>query len=195
MILEAGILPRNATKQGSNWDGKIQSKPNLVYFTTAYPVYYALAAAGSDDDLVIIRVDVDETELYPDEDFIAQCLWKQRICGSSLEDFIFEIDPTAYKNMSMHSLEHNGTACALSVSADQIIDYKIISRKNKDLILHIGGDAMPIPMNYKFKGEYYKNCIKALFQNGEAGAWQVVNSDNHIWEELRQKVKNDLPDK
>jgi hypothetical protein len=35
------------------------------------PVYLALAAAKGDDDLLIVKVEVAETQHYPDEDFVA----------------------------------------------------------------------------------------------------------------------------
>ena len=188
-IQQKGILPRRITRLRSNWKGEVESKPDFVYLSTAYPVYYALEVADNKKtDLAIIKVDVDESELYPDEDFIARIFWEQQEEDKiPLQDFNPLIAPSDYKYLWRECINHNGTACTVSVPVEQIIDYKIISRKNIGLILNIGGDSIPIPINYKICGENYIKCIEALFEGGEEKAWEVVKEQQSIFENMLKK--------
>ena len=107
VILRDGLLPRAKTKHSGNWEGRIQSKSEFVYLTTASPVYYAYAAAAErdDEDLVVIQVDPFNLELFPDEDFIAHCLQREQP-ERELQDLSFEVDPAEYEKVSY--LLHSG---------------------------------------------------------------------------------------
>jgi hypothetical protein len=69
-ILTNGIRPR--LKTASNW-GKCPSRPDMVYLTLAYPLYFAMNP--QDKRIAVVEIDfrkLDEDLLYPDEDFVAQ---------------------------------------------------------------------------------------------------------------------------
>jgi hypothetical protein len=178
-IKRSGLQSRRTTKQRSNWKGRIRSKLDFVYLTDAYPVYFAMNPALGNDranaDILILKVDVDEDCLFPDEDFIAWELGREND-GQSIEDLIAKIDPADYQNYWRDSLERNGTVCTPGVSANRILDYRLIDRKNYKLLMSIGGDAMPIPLNYQLLGEHYRGCIESLFEHGEEAALQAAAS-------------------
>jgi hypothetical protein len=58
-------------------------------------------------DVLVLKVDVDEDHLYPDEDFIA---WELARNGEGLlaRDLVSGIDPGDYQEHWRHSLERNG---------------------------------------------------------------------------------------
>lgn len=186
-ILKEGLLPRSKSKNKGNWEGEIQSKPNLVYLTTAYPVYFAMCAASEPldqlgesplhvaivkkpQDLVVLKVEVEDSDLYPDEDFIARQLHRQGDYPSlKLPEVIKLTDPIDYKQFALASIDYNGIAAIRSVKPEQILDHVTIPHTDWMLILGIGGDSMPIPMNYLFLGKFYVACVEALFKVGSMG--------------------------
>jgi hypothetical protein len=174
-IRREGLQPRRATKRRSNWKGDIRSKLDFVYLTTAYPVYFAMnpALGKSRADLLIVRVEVDEAQLYPDEDFIAWAMAKND-GGLRAEELLPHIDPTEFKDHWRESLEANGLVCTPAVPPGSILDHRTISRKSVQLILSIGGDAMPTPLNYRIMGSFYRRCIETLFEHGEEAALEVA---------------------
>jgi hypothetical protein len=100
-IQRHGLLPRRTTGE-SNWSGNVASKEGFVYLTDACPVYFAveaaLAAESTPADLLILKVDVDEGRLYPDEDFIARAV-TDGIQGVRQEEMNPLIDPRAQKGV------------------------------------------------------------------------------------------------
>lgn len=178
-IRRLGLQSRRVTKRRSNWKGQIRSKLDFVYLTDAYPVYYALnpalAVGGQRPDLLILKVEVDESQLYPDEDFIA---WEmaRHDDGLSIRELIAEIDPADYQEHWRDSLERNGVVCTRGVAAERIVDYKVLTHNNYPLLYAIGGDSMPTPLNYRFLGNHYRQCIAALFEHGEEGALKAATS-------------------
>lgn len=178
-ILRDGLLPRRTTKRRSNWKGVIKSKLDFVYLTDAYPVYYAMNPALSgrrqgESDILVLKVDVDESALYPDEDYIA---WEMsRNDGVTVKGVIASINPASYQEHWKSSLERNGIVCTPAVSPDRIVSHKVIARSNLQLLMAIGGDAMPTPLNYLFMGEFYGKCLESLFEQGEKAAIQTALS-------------------
>lgn len=178
-IRRSGLQSRRITKRRSNWKGSIKSKLGFVYLTDAYPVYFAmnpaLGTSGKRSDILILKVEVEESQLYPDEDFIAWEIARQSD-GLSIRELIAEIDPADYQEHWRDSLELNGNVCTPGVSAEKILDHRIIAADNYKLLMSIGGDAMPTPLNYQFMGSNYRQCIEALFEQGEAAALKAAAS-------------------
>lgn len=52
----------------NNW--KVTSKNGFVYLSTAYAPFYAMNANKKGYKLALIKVDVDEFSLFPDDNFI-----------------------------------------------------------------------------------------------------------------------------
>lgn len=175
-ILKEGLQPRNVTKQASNWKDDVESKPDLVYLTTAYPVYFAAAATEEEYKPVVIKVCVDEDDLYPDEDFVALCSLEQdKIAGRKprpLTQYNSEIDPKNHKEMAGACLKYNGIVAIEEVLPNCIVDH--VELPSDWRLMHIGADSMPIPLNYQILGPFYCQCIEALFNGGVHAAMQVV---------------------
>ena len=191
-ILEKGLLPRNLTGV-SNWHGKVESKKNFIYLSTAYPVYFAYCAAKEDDEkLLILEVEVEEKLLYPDEDYIAQCLhvhdpYFQKM---KLEDVNPFVDPADYKKYWVQSLKACGNVCIKKVLPRQIKRHVVIPVNSTTIqeILTIGADSMPIPLNYHFLGTAYRKSMEALFDNGLRAAVDARNRAMGYTQEMMDEI-------
>lgn len=160
-ILSEGILPRGITDNQGTWP-EVPSKFDLVYLTTAYPVYYAVPTVKKGKNLLIVKVDVLKESLYPDEDYIAHLI-KQTKKQISLKVISLSINPKKFKEYAESSLRFMGNVCLEKVEKEQIIDTKIIKVKDVNTILSMGGDAIPSPINYKICGHYYRQCMRYIF--------------------------------
>ena len=176
-IQRHGLLPRQITGE-SNWNGEVASKEGFVYLTDAYPVYFAVGPALAAEeapaaDLLILKVDVDEACLYPDEDFIAWAM-TDGLQGVRQEEMNPFIDPRAHKGVWHLSLQYNGVVCTPEVLPERILDHHVIGRTETELIAELGLEPMPTPLNYQFMGNHYRRCIEVLFEQGPEAALQVV---------------------
>lgn len=81
-ILNEGILPRKKT-DNSNWSqSEFNSLPKHVYLTDIYGIFFGMCAAEETENISIIEIDMDrldESLLYPDEDFIEQSIRQNTI--------------------------------------------------------------------------------------------------------------------
>jgi hypothetical protein len=189
-IQRHGLLPREITGE-SNWSGDIESKEGFVYLTDAYPVYYATEPAFAEEsapaDLLILKVDVDEDRLYPDEDFIVWALAEgNQDVQEQLRPFI---DPRDYKNAWHLSLEHNGVVCTPEVSPERILDHRVIARSEAELIFELGLEPLPKPENYRLIGRHYRRCIEVLFEQGPEAAVRVFRQ----WWEMTDATESSDP--
>ena len=166
-ILEQGIQPTETTNQNSNWD--VHSAPDRVYLTDTYPLYFAITAAMElDSDAVIIEVEVDESELVPDEDFLAQAT---RVTSNLIDDTQYFRDNlyTTEFNYSLSelaekSLEGLGTACIKCVKPEHIIRYTVIPESDLVGLVLRECDPTITLANHKFCGHGYKDGIKSIMQ-------------------------------
>lgn len=178
-IASDGLIPRRESGQLSNWEGPdhegIRSRPDLVYLTSAYPVYFANAAVGvHGGDLLIVECEVDRKALYPDEDFIHYVIqhdpeapkWAKALKPE-------DINPRSWSDAAKHSLTANGKVSTPSVPASQIKRTKTIQRDDWKAILQLGGDTTPTPLGFGVLGNTYKKVIAALFDDGVEGAVEV----------------------
>ena len=113
-ILRRGLQPRGTNP--SNWED-FPSAPDRVYLTRSYAIFFALKSAYlTNTDPVIIEVDVEDN-LVADEDYLAQCKWKDKelnfLQDKSLEDktLYWKIRSPAYPMMAEHSLNKLGNCC------------------------------------------------------------------------------------
>jgi|GEM_PF-1017160 len=162
-ILKNGILPRCVTGRPNNYNADIPSHPDFVYVSDTYPAYYAHGAVKADDtEIVIIAVDVNQEDLYPDEDFVASCLSGSE--DSDWKEVRTKIWPPLYQDFWEDSLTYNGVACTESISPKQIMDHRVIPTKgNIDLLLDIGFDSQPTMINHSLFGTVYRESVQALF--------------------------------
>jgi hypothetical protein len=191
-ILKNGLQPRTVTGN-SNWSGKIESKSGFVYLSTAYPVYFAVAAAREDhEQLLVLQVEVAKRDLYPDEDFVAYALHEsgiQKFARMKLQDIIPLVNLEVYKSFAEKSLKHNGLAAVKFVPPTKIKGHVVIDlHKNIQEVMSIGGDAIPSPIPYMVLGEHYRKCMKALFAGGLAAAMEVVAEHNRPFREMLKEL-------
>jgi len=190
-ILKNGIRPREQTGN-SNWKGSVISKKGFVYLTTAYPVYFAFSAVDKDADLLVIETEVDEKNLYPDEDYIAMCLHKhdEKFKHMDLKDVNKFVNPEEYKEYWEASYKHNGNVCHKGIiKSSQIVRHVIIPRDEFGVIMSIGGDSMPIPINYMIQGELYRNYMKVLFNKGLDGIKKALQKQQKKYEKMFKEAQ------
>lgn len=78
-IQRHGLWPRGEDEDG-NWAHSVRSRLGYVHLTNAHPWYFAGAAVkewAAEERALVLEVEVDESHLYPDEDFLAQALHLQ----------------------------------------------------------------------------------------------------------------------
>jgi hypothetical protein len=164
-ILAEGLQPRSITGRKSHFAGDVASKPDLVYLTDCYAMYYAFVAAHRDDaDLAILKVDVSNENLFPDEDFVAYVLSIQN--KTSWKKTIATTDPRDFQHHWQESLAYSGVAAIASVVPLAILDHRIFDRvEHCMLALATGADASPNFMNHQVcgLGAFYRTCLETLF--------------------------------
>ena len=93
LALKEGILPRaDLDDLEGNWKDN-PSNPFLVYLTSAYALYFAMAASGDEDEVAIIEVDTDKLPgvMLPDEDFLEQASRTQDLPSDPFWDELREM--------------------------------------------------------------------------------------------------------
>lgn len=183
-ILAEGLQPRRVTGQKSNWEGDIESKPGFVYLSAAYAVYYAVEAAGEPHHPVILQVDWDHLELYPDEDFIAYHRSDGTVESWQAEGAL--VDPSEHQELWSLSLALSGNVCTPAVPREAILGYRVIPVEgNGGLLFNTGVDAIPAENNYRYLGEYYRRCLAAYFEHDLVEMPDAVRA---IYEEDQRKL-------
>lgn len=181
-ILEEGLQPRRV-HGNSNWTGDIQSKAGFVYLTSAYAVYFAGAATQEDEDMAVVRVEVDEAKLFPDEDYIALCLKKH---DPNFKDVpLLKINSfirlTRFRKFWVESLKNNGKVAIRSVPAEQITGHVVIDKDDVQTFLNTGGDSVPTPIAHMIYGDKYRRILEEMFISGPQAAgkaaYQIMYGD------------------
>jgi hypothetical protein len=173
-IKREGLIPR-VSGEGT-WT-QIPSRPGFIYFTRAYALYYADAGGGSHSNATIFRTELaklDETHLYPDEDFLSQVLNcvqgiltlpepyetarqqgnRQLTDLFRLEDFQ-DFVPDAIRLFG--SVAYKG-----SVPADAL-EWRTLRFAQHELRYWIALDALPWIANYRFVGSRLRLLMDSIF--------------------------------
>jgi hypothetical protein len=168
-IFYHGTSAKNAdliAKEGFKADGvkhhwEVKSKKGFVYFSLAYAPFYAMA---SDDDeaneemLALIKVEIDEDDLYPEDDFIFYAKGKPKYTQAELDKLDFERLKFAWRD----SIKYMGNVCA---KPDKVKVLGIRKFLDRDLIMKC--DPVISPMNYKIMGDYYLRLTEHIFEGGK----------------------------
>ena len=166
-ILKSGLLPRGRGRKG-NWDGCARSHDGYTYLSSWMPVYYAAnAMQGNEDRAVILKVEVDEVDLYPDEDFVFQNL--SHALGKPLEDLQQRVKLDRYKKVAKASLAHYGSVATRFVLPGKILAHHVLSPGLR-IWGALGGDIVPALMTYRILGKQYERRLEILFEQGEEAA-------------------------
>lgn len=170
-ISRQGLRPRSHRKDESgNWKGTVESHPNTIYLTIAYPIYFAYSATSTEhpEDAVIFEIDVaalDRKLFQADEDAVEQV---NRGSDGLPADWTMRQRTIFYRNRahryealtSLNALGTCGYRGSIPVSA--ISRYALIER---DKLLHLSlcFDPTISVMNYQYCGEQYRNSVAWLF--------------------------------
>lgn len=184
-ILKSGLQPRGFHKN-SNWAGDIESKAGFVYLTSCYPVYFAMAATKGNEDMAVIRVEVDENKLFPDEDYIALCLKTHDVTFKNvpLLKINAAIKLSKFRRFWVESLKNNGKVSIRSVPAKQITGHVIIEHDDMQTFLSTGGDSVPSPLAHMIYGEKYRQILEVMFtsspKEAAKAAYKIMYGDLQI---------------
>lgn len=168
--MKSGLKPRGRRK--GNWDHTVLSRPDCVYLTNAYPLYFMFAAVDTaeEDFGAVIEIDTDLLNLaylLPDEDAVAQTN-RDSEYGDSL------LDRTAYfRDNLVHmflgttvweqSLAALGTCCYFGVIPPEAITRYVRINRKKNTHLQLDFDPTITCMNFRLLGNRYRACSIALF--------------------------------
>lgn len=156
------IIKDGFAKGKDNWDGIRKSIRGHVYMTTAYSVFYATNAVKDGDELAsIIKVEVDENDIYPDEDYL---IFKYGlVSGKRLV--------LPHKYLGKESLEKLGT-CSIRLNSE----IKILGRKDfkwKEMFAY--SDPSIHPMNYAILGAYYRELSRRIYDGESLEGLLITN--------------------
>ena len=187
-ILKDGLCPRG--NKGGNWEHTIGSRNDMVYLTNSYAVYFAmcsmsnLAILESENEMlvdpVVLEVEVDTKNLYPDEDFMEQATrtyFRDNISEyKGRKDMIarteyFRDNISEYKESYNDSLKHLGNACYLGeIKPESIKRYSVL---NTDVVWDYSDPTITL-MNYKILGSKYRKLSKKLMWEKPLSINQVI---------------------
>jgi hypothetical protein len=171
-IRNEGIKPRGRSK--GNWSTTIESNPNAVYLTDAYPLHFAEKARGDKKHpSVVFEIDTDKLNPFlfaPDEDFLEQATRNSpefpEIKDKSMHERTKWFRRRAfkkYKYLFDESLKGLGTCCYYGIIPPKAITrYALIEPKAP---LKFMSDPSISLMNYKIMGEYYRTLVRHLFND------------------------------
>lgn len=167
-ILQCGLMPRSITKL-NNWDHTVKSNEEAVYLSNAYPLYFALQATESKEQMAVLEIDTTklrEHRLVADEDAVEQAMrghdqlpktWSMEKRTAFYRD---RIDQYKYE----HSLQALGSCAHLGM-----IDPEAITRvayvdfsAYVNMVRH-GYDPTVSVMAFRAVGSGYQKSTKWLF--------------------------------
>jgi hypothetical protein len=146
--------------------------------------------------MAIVRVEVHESMLLPDEDFIARQIKRQGIqplCRMDIRKLTEWVDPRNFRSAWKDCLRICGKVASLPVPPHAVTGSVVIPRERMDLAFGLGGDCVPYDLHYSLIGsKVYDQAMPVLFENGpEEAAQQVRNAlfPPELMQALPQPVK------
>jgi hypothetical protein len=167
--LREGLKPRSAEGVRSNWKRTIESNPETVYLTDAYPLYFALNCDSKAP--AIIQLDVEKLNtlwLVPDEDVLEQAGRGQ----DGLQGTMKQRTRTYRKRLPGYvatdkwetSLQAMGTCGSMQpIPAEAIAQVAFIDAAKAPTLCFGASDAMICLQNYRFCGAKYRNLTNQIF--------------------------------
>jgi len=173
-ILEKGLLPRKFTGN-QVYEGNFASNQEFTYLTRWNPIAYAYTI--DENSPVILKVDVDENELYPDEDFIERLEYME----TGKQGNSSAIDIIQYKEFWRQSYEFFGNVAIKQVTSKQIVDHVVLDPLDFSYHCGIGAQGNQLVKNLEtelnfFDGHIVKKYIRRvelLFNKG----WKAVKKE------------------
>jgi len=179
-ILAKGLLPRKDTGN-IVYSGDLASNEHFTYLTRWNPVAHAYSI--DENKPVIIKVDVDEEDLYPDEDWLERELsWESIVAtGKAWHGKPSELDINSNKEKWRESYHLFGNVAIKHVPPEKIIDHIVLDPS--DFSYHCGLGAQGNQLIGDLKNQIHfvdsdyvkKNMrrLELLFSQG----WEVTKRD------------------
>jgi hypothetical protein len=179
-ILANGLLPRKETGN-IVYTGGLASNQDFTYLTRYNPVAHAYSI--DENKPVILKVDVDENDLYPDEDYLERELTLESLCSTGIawEGNPADIDISKYKDKWKESYLIFGNVAIKSVPPEKIVDHVVLDPN--DFMYHCGLGAQGNRLVKDLKNEihvvdprFVQKILKRLdllFAEG----WEAVKRD------------------
>ena len=179
-ILAKGLLPRKDTGN-LVYGGDLASNEHFTYLTRWNPVAHAYSI--DENKPVIIKVDVDENDLYPDEDFIERELsWESIVAtGKAWKGNPSDIDISKYKDKWLESYHLFGNVAIKHVPPEKIVAHVVLDPKDFTYHCGLGAQGNQLVGDLKNKIHFIDPSFVAkilkrldlLFFKG----WEVVKRD------------------
>jgi hypothetical protein len=179
-ILEKGLLPRKETGN-IVYGGDLASNEHFTYLTRWNPVAHAYSI--DENKPVIIKVDIDENDLYPDEDWLERELSLESIAatGKAWRGKASELDISSNKEKWRESYQFFGNVAIRSVPPEKIVAHVVLDPA--DFMYHCGLGAQGNRMVDDLKDKIHfidpkvvEKCLARLdllFTKG----WEAVKKD------------------
>lgn len=173
-IRKNGLLARKFTGI-QVYDKNFSSNENFTYLTRWYPVAHAYSA--NENFPIILKVNVDESDLYPDEDFIERLKFMKTGKASNPTD----IDITHYKDLWYQSYTLFGNVAIKQVTPDKIVDHVVLDPSDFEYHCGLGAQGNKMLLDIENQLHFmdgnvvkkYMKRIDMLFMKG----WDAVKKD------------------
>jgi hypothetical protein len=140
-ILTRGILPRSETGNIVYQEPGFASNASFCYLSRWFPVAHAYSI--EDVTPLILRVDVDPDDLYPDEDFLERLHFMKTGKPGRPEDF----DIAQHKELAAQCLRVFGSVAVRRVPPSKILGYKVLDPADFDYHCGIGAQGTQLIQN------------------------------------------------
>jgi len=173
-ILKKGLLPRKDTGN-QVYSGNLASNENFTYLTWWNPVAHAYTI--DENSPCIIKVDVDESDLYPDEDFLERLQFMET--GKPADPS--SIDITQHKYLWLTSYKRFGNVAIRHVPPEKIVSYAVLDPSDFDYHCGLGAQGNQLIPNIRTQLHFmdsrlplrYAKRLDLLFTKG----WEAVKKD------------------
>ena len=162
-ILKKGLTPRKSLGVKSNWDA--ESRDDMIYLTSAYAPYFAQACVGSNGgDPLVLEVEVESNNLYPDEDFLEQYLRNKNITKGDIHERtkFYKDNLEVFKHYTKKSLNGLGNACHKGIIYPKRIRRYVVLDARK-IIMY--SDPTITRANYTILGHHYNEICSEYIWN------------------------------
>jgi len=165
------ILREGFTTNGkANW--LVPSRKDFVYLSLAYAPFFSISADSPGEDHAIVLCEVDEEDLYPDDDFLMLALGKPVYTIEDLAQVNFE----DYKHAWTQSLDKLGS---VSARFDRVRAIDFTSYEGLRMLTLC--DPVIAPINYLLMGGYYRWLSDKLYAGNTTE--DILNNHVDKWSE------------
>lgn len=154
--VNAKKIEEEGFKVGVNYNWDVKGKKGFVYFSTAYAPFYAMACRNNPNGgLALIKVEVDECDLFPEDDFLMNVLGKPKYTQNDLRG----VSLVKNKHLWQESLRFMGN---VAVRPNKIKILGVTYFSGNKLIYKC--DPVISPINFKLLGDYYIGLTEWIFE-------------------------------